>query len=86
VHRHGVAWCKTTLQSEQMSDKRLAKEKAKTRHQPRASITFPPKLYRTLETLAKEKKVSIAWIVREAAEKYIGDELARPGKDKGYRA
>lgn len=39
--------------------------------QPRASITFPPELYRTLEDLARLKKVSLAWIVREAAEMYV---------------
>lgn len=37
----------------------------------RASVSFPPELYRTLEALAKQKKVSLAWIVREAAEKYV---------------
>jgi predicted DNA-binding protein len=37
----------------------------------RASISFPPEVYETLETIAKEKKVSLAWVVREAAEKYI---------------
>jgi predicted DNA-binding protein len=42
--------------------------------QPRASVTFPPELYRTLEDLAKKKKVSIAWVVREAAEKYVADQ------------
>ena len=36
----------------------------------RASITFPPDLYATLEQIAKQKKVSLAWIVRDAAEKY----------------
>lgn len=41
---------------------------------PRASVTFPPELYRILEDLAKKKKVSIAWIVREAAEKYVADQ------------
>ncbi len=25
------------------------------------------------EVIAREKKVSLAWVVREAAEKYIGD-------------
>ncbi len=30
--------------------------------QPRASITFPPELYSSLENLAREKKVSIAWV------------------------
>lgn len=39
----------------------------------RASISFPPDVYETLEVIAKEKKVSLAWVVREAAELYIGD-------------
>ena len=37
----------------------------------RASISFPPDLYETLEKLAKQKKVSLAWVVRDAAEKYV---------------
>ena len=28
--------------------------------------TFPPEVYKTIEDLAKRKKVSMAWIVREA--------------------
>jgi predicted DNA-binding protein len=39
----------------------------------RATISFPPELYETLEGIAKEKKVSLAWVVREAAEKYVAD-------------
>ena len=39
----------------------------------RASISFPPDVYETLEIIAKEKKVSLAWVVREAAEQYIGE-------------
>jgi predicted DNA-binding protein len=39
----------------------------------RASISFPPDVYETLGVIAKEKKVSLAWVVREAAEKYIAD-------------
>jgi hypothetical protein len=38
----------------------------------RASISFPPDVYETLEGIAKEKRVSLAWVVREAAEQYIG--------------
>ena len=41
--------------------------------QVRATISFPPAVYETLENIAKEKKVSLAWVVREAAEKYIAD-------------
>jgi metal-responsive CopG/Arc/MetJ family transcriptional regulator len=43
----------------------------------RASISFPPELYETLEMLAKQKKVSLAWVVRDAAEKYVADPAAR---------
>ncbi|HEX3742219.1 MAG TPA: hypothetical protein VHV29_21150 [Terriglobales bacterium] len=39
----------------------------------RASISFPPGIYDTLEGIAKEKKVSLAWVVREAAEHYIAE-------------
>jgi hypothetical protein len=42
---------------------------------PRASISFPPEIYKSLEDLAAKKKVSIAWVVREAVEKYVGDEF-----------
>ncbi len=37
----------------------------------RASISFPQDDYITLEKIAEDKKVSIAWVVREAVEKYI---------------
>jgi predicted DNA-binding protein len=39
----------------------------------RTSISFPPDMYETLEVIAKEKKVSLAWVVREAAERYIAE-------------
>jgi metal-responsive CopG/Arc/MetJ family transcriptional regulator len=40
----------------------------------RTSVTFPPDLYRTLEEIARQKKVSVAWVVRDAAEKYVADQ------------
>jgi metal-responsive CopG/Arc/MetJ family transcriptional regulator len=50
-------------------------KRMKIQHTPavRASITFPPALYETLEEIAKQKKVSLAWVVRDAAEKYVAD-------------
>jgi predicted DNA-binding protein len=66
-----------------MNEKRHGKDKAKQGRQPRASITFPPRLYRVLESLAKEKKVSLAWIVREAAEKYVADQSTHSEQAKG---
>ena len=46
----------------------------------RASISFPPDLYSRLENLAKQKKVSMAWVVRDAAEKYAAT-VADQGKE-----
>jgi hypothetical protein len=49
------------------------KMKAPTGIAVRASISFPGEIYETLEVIAKQKKVSLAWVVREAAEQYIGE-------------
>jgi len=46
----------------------------------RASISFPPDLYETLEKLAKQKKVSLAWVVRDAAERYVADRTLATGE------
>jgi predicted DNA-binding protein len=40
----------------------------------RASVSFPPEIYHTLAQIAKQKKVSIAWVVRDATEKYVADQ------------
>ena len=57
-----------------MKVKKGAKKiKGQTAAAVRASISFPADIYETLEIIAKEKRVSLAWVVREAAEQYIGD-------------
>jgi metal-responsive CopG/Arc/MetJ family transcriptional regulator len=48
--------------------------KARGKAAVRASISFPPDIYETLEEIAKQKKVSLAWVVRDAAEKYVVNE------------
>jgi hypothetical protein len=37
----------------------------------RTSVTISKSEYRELEKLASEKRVSIAWVVRDAVEKYL---------------
>ena len=39
----------------------------------RASISFPRDLYKTLQQIAQQKKVSLAWVVRDAVEQYVFD-------------
>lgn len=40
----------------------------------RTSVSFPHELYETVERIAKDKKVSVAWIVRDATEKYVNEQ------------
>jgi metal-responsive CopG/Arc/MetJ family transcriptional regulator len=51
----------------------------------RASISFPPGLYETLEDIAKQKKVSLAWVVRDAAERYVADRTV-PAREQMRKA
>lgn len=39
----------------------------------RITVSLPPAIHRTLKDLAAQKKVSVAWVVRDATEKYVTD-------------
>jgi len=55
---------------------------ARKSHTPRVSVSLPPDVHSTLEQIAQEKKVSVAWVVRDAVDKYLADKgplFARPG-------
>ena len=47
----------------------------------RASISFSPDIYQTLKRLAKEKKVSLAWVVRDAVDRYVAEHDRRLERD-----
>jgi metal-responsive CopG/Arc/MetJ family transcriptional regulator len=47
----------------------------KSEQSSRLSVTLPHQTYTSLERIAKKKKVSLAWVVRDATEKYVADEL-----------
>jgi hypothetical protein len=71
-------WCNvvSTFGKAQMkvkSGNTRKKSKAQSPAAVRASISFPADIYETLDIIAKQKKVSLAWVVREAAEQYIGE-------------
>lgn len=57
-----------------MLAKNTISEKGRETAMSRASVSFPPEVYRVLEDLALKKKVSIAWVVRDAVERYISDQ------------
>lgn len=55
----------------------MAKRGRKPSGQPRltrASASLPPDVYKLLQDIAREKKVSVAWVIREATEKYVDDQ------------
>jgi len=40
----------------------------------RVTASLPPEICETLQGIAKQKKVSVAWVIRDAAEKYVADQ------------
>ena len=67
-----------------MKDKKQARPASRPENAStvRATISFPTELYDTLGDIAKKKKVSLAWVVRDATEQYIADKwplLAKSG-------
>ncbi len=40
----------------------------------RTSVTLPSHVYSSLESIARKKKVSLAWVIRDAAEKYVDEQ------------
>jgi metal-responsive CopG/Arc/MetJ family transcriptional regulator len=47
----------------------------------RQSVSFPYQLHQMIEKIAGEKKVSLAWVIRDAVEKYAADQLSTLQKD-----
>jgi hypothetical protein len=75
-HQYGELWCYTSSQrvgymirGAKRKEKPIQAESSSVR----ATISFPPETYKTLEDIARQKKVSLAWVVREATERYIAE-------------
>ena len=73
----GAAFCCKVMQQilgpKVMTVKRGRKPNGKPRA-TRASASLPPEIYQTLQEIAKEKRVSVAWVIRDAAEKYVAEQ------------
>ncbi len=50
---------------------------------PRVSVTLPNDVLTTLEPVAHETKISLAWVVRDAAERNIADKWPPFGRRGG---
>lgn len=61
-----------------MEERGLARRGLKSDRAPpvRASISFPSDVYEALEQIARQKKVSLAWVVRDAVERYVEEQEA----------
>jgi predicted transcriptional regulator len=48
--------------------------KLNTEPTTRTSVTLSAQVHSSLEIIAKQKKVSVAWVIRDAAERYVAEQ------------
>jgi predicted DNA-binding ribbon-helix-helix protein len=46
----------------------------------RTSVSLPRELHEILAQMARGKKVSVAWVIRDAAEKYVSEQWPLLGR------
>lgn len=54
-----------------MANRRIQSYTAAAENTVRASVSFPEDQYAELERIARQQRVSIAWVVREAVQTYL---------------
>ena len=72
----------TAKRKPQKAKRVAAKKNASSKARVRVSISFPPDMHGTLEQIAKDKKVSLAWVVRDAVDMYLNEKwplFKKPG-------
>jgi predicted transcriptional regulator len=57
-------------------------QKPKSEQTTRMSVTLLSETHASLETIAKQKKVSLAWVMRDAAEKYVAEQWPLFAQDR----
>ena len=58
---------------------------SQSREGTRASVAFPADVYTELERIAGEMKVSVAWVVRDAVEKFVEARSRSSGRSSDSR-
>lgn len=48
----------------------------------RASVSLSPAIYNLLQDIANQKKVSVAWVIRDATDKYVAAHLPRTSSER----
>ena len=63
------------MQSDAGMSQRNQTGKEENKRATRITVSLPPESYDGLVRVAKNKKVSAAWVVREAVDKYLAGDL-----------
>ncbi len=52
----------------------ISKPRIRSVDTTRTSVSFPSEVYAEMERIAASKRVSVAWVVREATERYVAEQ------------
>ena len=58
-----------------MADSKQRSDPKHVKHATRITVTLPPENYELLVRKARSKKVSTSWMVRDAVDKYLSDDV-----------
>lgn len=71
MHHSGVGWCISPRQRNALPVTALFEEDKSSR----LSVSLTADQHRELNEIAKKNRVSVAWVVREAIDRLLKDEL-----------
>ena len=64
---------------------RMKGQKSRRQASHPASVSFPPETFETLGGIARQKKFSVVWVVRVAAEKHVAEQWPLFATDQNRR-
>ena len=64
-----------------MNVKKKKSTKQSSGKMPRTTVSLPAETQEHLERVAAEKKVSVAWVIRDAVDKYLASGTPDPQED-----
>ncbi len=72
--RHFALQCCTDFAANKRGNMSRRRKQPLRPRSTRATVSIAPDTYLTIQAIAKQKKVSAAWVIRDAVDKYVAEQ------------